>query len=80
MTIDWNTILSAIILGLSTWTLRGVAQLQRQVAVSTVKDEQHEKDIIELRARIVGVETRLRELELRIESCQAVNCHRNDLG
>ena len=55
------------------WTLRSVIYISRKIAVSDVREAQHEKDMLELRARITTVEIKQQELELLVAGCQA-NC------
>lgn len=72
--IDYNTILTTAVLAVTGWTLRSVIYISRKIAVSDVHEAQHEKDMIELRARITAVEIKQQELELLIAGCQAKGC------
>ena len=72
--IDYNTILTTAVLAVTGWTLRSVIYISRKIAVSDVREAQHEKDMLELRARITTVEIKQQELELLVSGCQAKNC------
>ena len=72
--IDYNTILTTAVLAVTGWTLRSVIYISRKIAVSDVREAQHEKDMLELRARITTVEIKQQELELLVAGCQAKNC------
>ena len=69
--IDYNTILTTAVLAVTGWTLRSVIYISRKIAVSDVREAQHEKDLIELRTRIAAVEIKQQELELLVAGCQA---------
>ena len=69
--IDYNTILTTAVLAVTGWTLRSVIYISRKIAVSDVREAQHEKDMLELRARITTVEIKQQELELMVAGCQA---------
>lgn len=71
--IDYNTILTTAVLAVTGWTLRSVIYISRKIAVSDVREAQHEKDMLELRARITTVEIKQQELELLVAGCQAKN-------
>ena len=71
--IDYNTILTTAVLAVTGWTLRSVIYISRKIAVSDVREAQHEKDMLELRARITTVEIKQQELELLVAGC-AKNC------
>ena len=71
--IDYNTILTTAVLAVTGWTLRSVIYISRKIAVSDVREAQHEKDLIELRTRIAAVEIKQQELELLYAGCQARN-------
>lgn len=72
--IDYNTILTTAVLAVTGWTLRSVIYISRKIAVSDVREAQHEKDMIELRARITAVEVKQQELELLVAGFQARGC------
>ena len=72
--IDYNTILTTAVLAVTGWTLRSVIYISRKIAVSDVREAQHEKDMLELRARITTVEIKQQELELLVAGCQTKNC------
>ena len=74
LSIDYNTILTTAVLAVTGWTLRSVIYISRKIAVSDVREAQHEKDMIELRARITAVEVKQQELELLVAGCQARGC------
>ena len=72
--IDYNTVATTAVLAVTGWTLRSVIYISRKIAVSDVREAQHEKDMIELRARITAVEIKQQELELLVAGCQAKGC------
>ena len=74
LSIDYNTILTTAVLAVTGWTLRSVIYISRKIAVSDVREAQHEKDMIELRARITAVEVKQQELELLVAGFQARGC------
>lgn len=57
--------LNGIILPLSGWTLYTVHQLSRCLAMESVHNEGHTREILEIRTRLVAVEAQVVELRIR---------------
>lgn len=69
MTLDLNTVLTvmvAILLGLSTWTLSTVHGLAKAAAASVEKEKAQDAALKENRARIVEAEEDIKELQLEV--------------
>jgi len=64
MTIDLNTIINAVVLGLTAWTLRTVHDMAKTQAATVEKHKAIDATLEEDRSRIIGVEDRVGALEV----------------
>ncbi|AKC83756.1 hypothetical protein IMCC26134_15000 [Verrucomicrobia bacterium IMCC26134] len=66
LTLDLNTVLTSLTLAGILWVLRTVSQQEKAQAVAHEKADTHDREIIELRSRVVTAEASVAEVSLRV--------------
>lgn len=70
---------NGIILPLCAWTLYNVHTLTRQIAVEAVWGQNHAREILDIRARLITAEAQIIELRIKTSSCTVLD-HRAPHG
>lgn len=70
MTIDLNTIINVIVLGLTAWTLRTVHDMAKAQAATVEKHKAIDATLDEDRCRIMDVESKVTDLQLDVARVQ----------
>lgn len=71
MTLDLNTVLNVVVLGLCAWTLKTVHEMAKSQAGAVEHARAQDSTIAENRSRIIGVEERVGGLEVDVGRLQA---------
>lgn len=66
MNIDANTILTSLVLGGILWILRGQSSNTTAAALAVQRHETAEREMVELRARVVAAEAAIAEVSIRV--------------
>jgi hypothetical protein len=64
--IDANTILTSLVLGGILWILRGQSSNTTAAALAVQRHETAEREMVELRARVVAAEAAIAEVSIRV--------------
>jgi hypothetical protein len=66
LALDLNTILTSLVLGGIVWILKNQSDNTTAIALAVQKHEQAEREMMELRARVVAAEVAITEVSLRV--------------
>ena len=66
LALDVNTILTTLVLGGIAWLLRGQAANSTAAALAVHRHEVTDREMVELRARVVAAEAAIAEVSLRV--------------
>jgi hypothetical protein len=66
LALDLNTILTSLVLGGIAWILKNQSSNTTAIALAMQKHEQSEREMVELRARVVAAEVAITEVSLRV--------------
>jgi hypothetical protein len=65
-------IFSGVALPLLGWLLREVYGLSKAMSAMGAQDQAHDREIVDLRARVVACEARVAELQVAVARCEAL--------
>lgn len=71
--LNLNTILLAVLMALSGWTLNRVSDLSERMSAVAVMNTNYTRELLELRARITSVEAQVQEIKLLNAKAAASN-------
>jgi hypothetical protein len=66
LTLDVNTILTSLVLGGIVWILKGQSANNTASALAVQRHETAEREMVELRARVVAAEAAIAEVSIRV--------------
>jgi len=66
LALDVNTILTSLVLGGIVWMLKGQTAGATAAALAVQRHEQAEREMVELRARVVAAEAAIAEVSIRV--------------
>lgn len=66
LALDVNTILTTMVLGGIVWILKGQADNSTAAALAVQKHEVTDREMVELRARVVAAEAAIAEVSIRV--------------
>jgi uncharacterized membrane protein len=66
LALDVNTILTSLVLGGIVWMLKGQTASATAAALAVQRHEQSEREMVELRARVVAAEAAIAEVSIRV--------------
>ena len=66
LALDLNTILTSLVLGGILWMLKGQQASATAAALAIERHEQAEREMVDLRARVVAVEAKIAEVSIRV--------------
>lgn len=66
LALDLNTVLTSLVLGGIVWILKSQSDANTATALAAERHEQAQREMVELRARVVHAEAAIAEVSLRV--------------
>lgn len=73
LALDLNTVLTSLVLGGIVWILKSQSDANTATALAAERHEQAQREMVELRARVVHAEAKIAEVSLRVAHLEGTN-------